>query len=343
MAARIQFFAAFLVFSATALFSADTEYHFFNINRKPIPEYESVYPLLRKYYKDSTIKRITVRYTEKVSSMFNVKNDEIQLNKSADNHELRTAGHESSHLCLANLTNGESVRERSRFFDEGFANIFGSIVDNDMEIYRKEALNIAAEQAAKGNVSFEKVRNWGDYFGKPGVRTNSYAYPVGSSFDFYIIDTYGMEKLFTFFTDIGKTRDLEESLKNVFGTEMKDFEAKWISYVAANKSEGGIPKIIRMFPENGSSGVSTSLEEIFVEFDQPMSRTLTLGTQDCASGVCYKNAYWKSRTVLALKVSLKNDFQYRLNLGNKAAGKHLSSAAGRDLPITEWKFSTGGK
>jgi hypothetical protein len=61
----------------------------------------------------------------------------------------------------------------------------------------------------------------------------------------------------------------------------------------------------------------------------------------CQDGICYKNAYWKDRKTLAVRVKerLKHKFSYDLSLGYP--GKcELSSATGVALPITNWQFTT---
>jgi hypothetical protein len=342
MFVRIALFLSILV--PVAGIDADSDSHFYDTAGNPLPEYESVYPELVKYYGTHVPPKITVRYMDLVSSKFNVNKSEVLINRTAkEKYARRTVAHESSHLCLASLTEGASVREEFRFFDEGFAKIFDSIVADDLGNYRTEALSIAGRQAALRNVSFEKVRIWHEYFGNPETKTNPYAYPVGSSFDFYIIDTFGEKKLFEFFTDIGKTRDLERTLKNVFSRGRGDFENGWLAYLAAKTPPVQTPKIVRIFPPDGAKEVDPKTEEIFVEFDQPMSRSVIITTPDCGGGVCYKNAYWKSRTVLAVKVALRENTGYRLTLGNRNKGHRLTSVSGVEFPITEWRFGTGLK
>jgi hypothetical protein len=62
------------------------------------------------------------------------------------------------------------------------------------------------------------------------------------------------------------------------------------------------------------------------------------------TGLCYKNAYWKDSKTFAVKIDggLQPDYTYTLSLG--VAGKcGYKSAAGVDLPITPWTFTTEAK
>lgn len=94
-----------------------------------------------------------------------------------------------------------------------------------------------------------------------------------------------------------------------------------------------------MFPENNASNVSIKTGEIYLEFDLPMHKTIALIT-NCESGICYRNAYWKSDRILAVKVDLLPDYHYRILIGNPS-GNTLMSKAGVELPVTLWSFKTG--
>lgn len=153
------------------------------------------------------------------------------------------------------------------------------------------------------------MQKWSEYFGNPQSKTNFYAYPVGAGFDFFLIDTLGMERFFAFLKDIGQTAKLDESFQNVFQKDLPAMESAWLGYLSKVKVSTAQPRIIKMFPENGASNVSLNTKGIYLEFDIPMGKTISIVT-NCESGVCYRNAYWKSDKILAVKVDLLPDYHY---------------------------------
>ena len=117
---------------------------------------------------------------------------------SVKNGPNQIIGHESCHLSMADFTNGASVKEKFRFFDEGFASIYEHMLANDSDDYKKTSLKIAVQQYLQGNVTFTKAQKWSEYFGDPKKFVHYYAYPVGSSFVYYVIDSYGMDSFLSF-------------------------------------------------------------------------------------------------------------------------------------------------
>lgn len=113
----------------------------------------------------------------------------------------RLVAHESSHIGLHHFTAGASTLEQFRFFDEGLANIMGAIAADRLSAYKQQALNAGAAQHSKGNVSFAKVQKWSSYYGRPGSGTK-YAYDVGASFNFFVMDTYVPVTPWTFATEV---------------------------------------------------------------------------------------------------------------------------------------------
>ena len=73
-----------------------------------------------------------------------------------------------------------------------------------------------------------------------------------------------------------------------------------------------------------------------------MIKKVCITTKDCDSGICYKQAYWKSPTILVIKVTQKlswNSF-YELALGSEYGGCRLKGINGKELPLVEWDFKT---
>ena len=319
-------------------------YHFFDKDGKPFEKYEYIYQAVKKIYPESIPEKIIIEYIEGNHSKFNINKAIIYLStnhlKNPKSTE-RTIAHELSHICLGRYTNSVNVKEQFRFFDEGFANIVGYRVINDIESYKKQALIIAAIQNKADNMDFKKVQDWEKYYARY-KKNNYYAYPVGSSFDFMIIDSYGEEMLFKFFKDIAKTKNLKRTFKNVFKKDIAAIEIEWKEYVSKIKIDDIKPKVVKMFPKNGAKNVDVNLKEIIVEFNTSMRNNICVATP-CDEGICYKNAYWKSDKILVIKVDPKllSDHEYRLSLGSKRGGCRLRSIAGIELEITLWTFKTG--
>ncbi len=340
---KVVYFLLLSLFMKSAItYSEERQWHYFDVDNKPLPQYEFIYGKLKDYFKDNVPKKIVVKYitdTTEKTSRFDPINEIVLINEYSVKYDLiGVIAHESCHLCMENFTEKASVKEEFRFLDEGFADIFQSIITNKADDYKNESLAIAAVQYNRNNISFEKVKKWSTYFGDPQIKINFYAYPVGSSFDFFIIDTYGMERLITFFKDIGRTQDLGKSLKKIFNNDKQSIESEWLQYLKKVNVSNTEPHIIKMFPANLATNVSIKTTEIYIEFDIPMSRNIILIT-NCSDGVCYKNAYWKTDKVLAVKVNLLPNYQYKVYLGDNYYGRFMSKFS-VELPITTWSFNT---
>ena len=164
------------------------------------------------------------------------------------------------------------------------------------------------------------------------------AYDVGASFIYIARDKYGKEKLLTFFTEIGRQGKLEGALAAVFNKTVQDFEKEWGTFLRTVKIPEP-PQITRLLPADGAKNISTLTPELLAEFDRPMVRRISVGSP-CDNGICYKNAYWKTDRILAIKVEgpLKPNTGYSLTLGT---GQGLfQSAEGAELPLTRWSFTT---
>lgn len=322
--------------------SAEGDAHFYDAAGRPLPQYEWIAERLKEYFPESVPPRITVQFQNQWrSSRFHPTDAAVLIHESVKNAPEPVIAHESCHLCLANLTKGASTREKFRFFDEGFAEVFENLTMKRFEAYKEEALTVAAAQHRRRNVSFARVQKWSEYYGDPETKTNFYAYPVGASFDLFIMDHFGKDRLLAFFKDIGETGDLARTVRNVLGSDLPELEAKWLRYLEEVDVSTAEPRIVKLFPENGATGVSIKTEEIAVQFDLPMARKIVF-ISDCRQGVCYKNAYWKSDRILAVKVKLLPNHRYRIALGDMAHGRFMSRA-GSELPVTEWSFATGSE
>ncbi len=325
--------------------SALKEYcHFFDSAGNSLEKYEPAWEELHKFYGNAMPGRITIYYREGSSSFFHVESNSIEISlKHLAEEPVRVVAHEASHVCLGHLTRGASGLERFRFFDEGFANIMGAILSGTLDQYKKQALVIAKRKYLNGDVSFEKAQEWSKYFGGP-EEADYDAYLVGSSFVFYIIDTFGIDKLYDFFVDVGRTRNLEQSLTSVAAQPLQEVEKQWLRYInstpAAPTAAAHIPTITAQYPENGSSHVPIDTEAIYVEFDVPMARSICVSAK-CDEGICYDNAFWESekRLKIAVVPRLLPNHPYKLSLG--VPGKcSLKSRAGVELPIVTWVFKT---
>ncbi len=332
-----------VLMGSSVIHSEERQWHYFDVDSKPLPQYEFIYDKLREYFQDKVPQKIVVQYIKGKTSRFNPVGEMVLINEySAQKDPVRVGvvAHESCHLCMENLTQGASIKEEFRFFDEGFANIIESIITNKADDYKKESLAIAAFQNTQNNVGFEKVQRWSRYYGDHQIRTNN-AYPIGSSFDFFIMDTYGINRLFAFFKDIGQTQDLAKSLRNIFKSGQQAIEVEWLQYLKTVHVSNAEPHIVKLFPANQALDVNIKIDEIYVEFDVPMSRNIVLIT-NCNDGICYKDAYWKTNRILAVKVNLLPNYQYKVYLGDNYHGRFMSKV-GAELPITSWSFNTGSE
>ncbi len=325
------------------------EVHFVAEDGSPLRSYEPVWTLLRAFYGAAMPARVTVVLVDGSGGHFDTERARIVLGRD----ELRVAGaalvaHETSHLCLAVLTRGASATEPFRFVDEGFASIVESRAADRAGEYVEEALAIAALELRKGRVGFGLVERWSEYFGdwqdqdpaKGSSPRNFDAYRVGASFDLLVMQRYGEPKLRDLFVAIGKTRSLDASLVEVLGKPAAEVEAEWRAYLSGVKIPDDTPTIVELVPADGLTGVSPDLTEISAHFSAPMNRSVVNLGADCGTGICYTNAYWKSPTVLSVRLPgrLKGATTYAVRLG--VEGHPLRSRFGRELPVTTWRFTT---
>lgn len=322
----------------------DGEHHYYDLHGNSLEQYDKIWETLSEYYGEYLPNVLTLEYIEGEGSRFDPQHNRVKL---AVRHLYGSSGkqilaHESSHIALYHVTAGASILEPFRFFDEGQANILGALATETVETYKTRALNVAAIQHNKGDVSLEKVQQWSSYYGEPGSG-NTYAYDVGASFNFFLLERYGQETLFQFFKDIGTTRDLSQTVQNLFNTSLEELETEWLQYLASVDIKASLvqPKVVEMYPPHHAEHVPVEVEEIYVRFNTDMLPIICIQTPCQDTGICYKNAYWKTENILAVKVQerLKPGYSYRLSLGvPRRCG--YKSVEGAELPVTPWHFTT---
>lgn len=72
------------------------------------------------------------------------------------------------------------------------------------------------------------------YFGDPSRnngKANWWAYEVGSSFNYYVIDTYGIDVLLAFFRAVGSEGDLNLALQSALKKDQTTVEREWQSWL----------------------------------------------------------------------------------------------------------------
>ncbi len=326
-------------------------HHFFDAIGNSLEKFDGVWASLNQVFGNRTPVRIRVLFTDGPHSKFSAQADTILIKTTHyNNHPIRIVAHESAHLAMAKLTRGASRQGRYRFIDEGFASLFGSGLAGEEKTFRRDVLTVAAHQHRRGNVDFDLVQDWRSYKEIPaeevaytGGQINRYAYAVGASFVFYLLDTHGLPPVMKFFEELGIADDLDTASRRVLDKSKAELETGWLSYLYdVELPEDVAVEVVRMTPSNGAKNVPIDITELEVEFNTPMlTRSACIGTATCRE-ICYRNAYWKSPTVMAIKVDgkLKPHQRYGLTLG-LANRCRLHSVIQRALPVTSWSFQTG--
>lgn len=102
------------------------------------------------------------------------------------------------------------------------------------------------------------------------------------------------------------------------------------------------PQVVKMFPADKARNVPTNIQEIFVEFDTDMSSMLCLNLHDDEQKeLLFKNAYWRTDKILAIKIegSLRPQTTYNLTLGFPNECQMMDNFGGL-FPVTQWSFTT---
>lgn len=319
-------------------------HHYFDERDQPLPQWDGLWSKLDAFFGSDTPPHITLRQFSGNGGRFDGRSHTIVVSDIPTGNELvRIVAHESAHLCLYQVTRGASAMEPFRFFDEGYSDIVGeTITGANMTNHKCFALAIASAQVKAGALGFAKVQHWSSYAGNRPSEGNDYAYPVGSSFVYFVIDSFGEKKLFDFFRDVGETRDLDTSLQRVFGLDAAAVEQRWKDYVVKNAVPESPLTITEMFPANNSIDIPIDIAELHVKFSVPMMPKVNVRTPGKDTGVCYTNASWTDDRTLVIRTEgkLLPGATYRLQLGSDHPRRHLMSAGGAPLPTTPWVFTT---
>lgn len=172
--------------------------------------------------------------SKKTFSRFKGQPPLVVLNqKDSDDQLEMVLSHETSHVCLFAKTKGASNLERFRFIDEGLANIIGGQAVNARKEYRTKSLKVAKKLLNTMGISFTKVQAWTKYFGRP-PKADFDAYNVGSTFIFFIEESYGKERVEKFYLKIGEHRDLGKAVREAFGISLEELEKNWLAYIRSS-------------------------------------------------------------------------------------------------------------
>ena len=320
-------------------------HHYFDERDQPLPEWDGVWSKLHTFFGSDTPPHITLRQFSGRGGRFNGPSHTIVISDAAAGNGLvQIVAHESAHLSLYQVTRGASAMEPFRFFDEGYSDIVSkTIAGENMTNHKRSALAIASAQVKARALDFAKVQHWSSYAGNRPSEGNDYAYPVGSSFVYFVIDSFGERKLFDFFRDVGETKDLDTSFQHVFGLGAAAVEQRWKDYVVKNAVPDESPlTITEMFPANNSTDIPVDIAELYVKFSVPMMSKICVSTPCKNTGVCYTNASWTDDRTLVIRTDNKllPGTTYKLGLGSNQHNCHLTSAGGVPLPTTPWVFTT---
>lgn len=323
---------------------ATEAHHYFDERDQPLPEWNTVWSELEAVFGSAAPPRITMRWFSGDGGRFDGASHTIKISEAIEGDGLvEVVAHESSHLSMYQLTRGASATEPFRFLDEGYSDVVGKMIAGEnMANHKRSSLAIANREVTAKGVSFETLQHWSDYAGTGPSPKMYYAYPVGSSFVYFVIDSFGEKKLFDFFRDIGETRDLDTSLRNILGLTAVEAEHRWKDYVATSSVPEPPLAITEMFPSNQSSEVPVDVAELLVKFSVPMMRRMCVLTPCGDTGVCYKNARWRDDRTLVIRTEgkLLPGTTYQLGLGSAQHGCQLMSVGGAPLPTTPWVFTT---
>ncbi|MBL6991930.1 MAG: hypothetical protein ISR65_19260 [Bacteriovoracaceae bacterium] len=331
----------FLISFSTNLVAREKVYYI-DQSGDPIHSLNHVAKHLEKIYGELTIWPVNVKYWDGPTSRFNCEGSPVALisNSHRENFKLfsRVVAHETSHIALCRLTDGASILNQFRFFDEGYANIVGSKLYGEDILYKGTSLRLGSLYHHYKHVSFSEIQNWETYYGGDNGRDYN-AYNVGSTFIYFIMDNYGPNILDNFFSNIGSSKSLKDTSISVFGVSLESLEKSWKQYLA-QYPPAKEPKIVTIYPNVGATDVPIDVKEIYVHFDMPMRKLIFLGT-NCRE-ICYKNAYWKTDKILAIKIlkPLRQETNYNISLGYKKWFYLLKGKNGVPFPRIEWFFTT---
>jgi hypothetical protein len=102
MKMKVVYFLMLLIFMGSAIiYSEERQWHYFDVDNKPLPQYEFIYGKLKDFFKGSVPKKIVVKYTTENTSQFDPINDIVLINENSVKYDLTgVVAHESCHLCM---------------------------------------------------------------------------------------------------------------------------------------------------------------------------------------------------------------------------------------------------
>jgi hypothetical protein len=132
------------------------------------------------------------------------------------------------------LTQMMSKENRFRFFNEGFARLFE--YSENPSWYFNTTMKVGKEYLKKGKVSFSQIEDWITYWGDPEVgNLDPNAYNIGSTFVYFLINTYGKNCFRKFLVVIGKTQNLNLALSQTYQLSRKKAQRRWRKYIQNHK------------------------------------------------------------------------------------------------------------
>jgi len=135
---------------------------------------------------------------------------------------------------------GRNTMDEYRFLDEGFATIQEYRAGGQEAAMKFRMFSVARKELVAGNVRFEIVQDWRRYFGDSSTgqtNLNFDAYLVGASFDYLLLETFGVERFRAFLMKIGTDSSLEVALHETFGWSEEQAERAWQAWLASDGRE----------------------------------------------------------------------------------------------------------
>lgn len=329
-------------------------HHYIDIHGNSLDKFDFVWEQLNPIFDKKCPQTINIDYSDNPHSTYFEINKNLIIVNMRDYHGNfpQLLAHDTTHLCLAKITNDASKLNEFRFIDEGYAMLLATKVAKKSDLYKYLALRNAIRENQKEEINFKFIQDWDSYCYRNNIndpsKWNYDAYNVGSSFLFYLQDTYSEDVVNKLLRSIGKTKNLEESLQVLLNKSLLEVEKEWKVYLATYKKKHNValtaakPRIVDIYPKHNAIDVPSSIKELYVKFNVPMlTNYLTIGTY--YPEVSYKNAYWKDDKTLVIKIKqkLQKDFTYKVTLGKLWQGStFLFSKEGINFPVTDWIFTT---
>lgn len=190
---------------------------------------------LNEFFAGSMPRTIIIKRKEfeNGNSKFNCATNTILINAGISDSKIvnSVVAHEATHIALCLLTNQFNTDEKSRFWDEGLATIIQYRNSGREASYKRRSHELALQQDSQGNLKFDKLQNWRTYSKDKHGRVNGYAYGVGSSFVYFLIDSFGEDHFKKFLLEIGRTENFEETVNKIFKKSPQELEDNWRSYL----------------------------------------------------------------------------------------------------------------